>query len=132
MAAGHDFHLLALVESSAHVRALASSAKSEPATAKIIRFLPERIELESRASEPGLLVLAEPWYPGWTAAIDGKPAEVFPVNAWMRGGEVTAGEHRVVFEFRPRSLQLGAIITALALGVLAWIALRAPRHTATA
>src|SRR5581483_8426192 len=39
--------------------------------------------LHVRSSEPALLIIAEAWYPGWRATINGVPAKVFPANVWM-------------------------------------------------
>jgi len=57
-----------------------------------------------------LLVLADTFYPGWKAFIDGKPTDVFPVNIRQRGVIVSPGDHTVVFKFTPQSLRIGAFI----------------------
>ena len=79
MAARHDFHTRALLES-------ASAPAYEPAPgihsggAEIVDFKPERVMVRTIADAPAILVLAEAWYPGWRATIGGRPARVFPVN----------------------------------------------------
>jgi uncharacterized membrane protein YfhO len=77
--------------------------------------------LETEASSPSLLVLAEAWYPGWSATVDGAPAAVVPANAWMRGVPLPAGRHRVELRFRsPWQLPgaLLALLTAAGLAIL--------------
>ena len=83
------------------------------------RCRPERVELTARLETPGWLVLTDTDYPGWQATVDGRPVEIIPANLMFRAVALPAGEHTVLFEFKPRSLQLGAVITGLALLVLA-------------
>ncbi|MCG6926711.1 MAG: YfhO family protein [Acidobacteria bacterium] len=122
MTAGHDFHRVALVETET---GLASSAESlgedDAARVEIVSFRPEHVVLETESAAPALLVLAEAWYPGWTATVDGAPAPCLPANAWMRAVPVPAGAHRVEMRFHSRWLGPGALVallTAATLGVL--------------
>ena len=68
---------------------------SSSSLAVITSFEPEHVVLEVEASAPALLVLAEAWYPGWRATVDGDPAAVYPANGWMRAVPVPVGRHRV-------------------------------------
>jgi uncharacterized membrane protein YfhO len=86
--------------------------------ANIIKYEPERVEIAATLDSPGWLVLTDTYYPGWQATIDGQPAEILPVNIMFRAVAVPEGEHTVVFEFKPRSLQVGLWISGLALLVL--------------
>ncbi len=74
-----------------------------------------RVAIKATAQADGLLVLADQYFKGWEATVDGVPAPVQRVNHFMRGVPVTAGEHEVVFTFAPRSLQLGAALSLLGL-----------------
>ena len=63
---------------------------------------------------PGVLVLADTWYPGWRASVNGEPADVFPVDGMFRGVVLPdEGPHRVVFRYAPRSLQAGLGLSGL-------------------
>jgi hypothetical protein len=118
MAAGHDVHRSALVETDLAV----SGGAPDAGRAEIVSFAPERIELEVQAPAPVLLVVAEAWYPGWSATVDGAAAPCVPANAWMRAVPVSAGAHRVVLRYRSRWLLPGALLfllTAAGLVVLA-------------
>jgi uncharacterized membrane protein YfhO len=59
--------------------------------------------------------------------VDGAPAEILRVNHVLRGVLLPPGEHEVVFRYAPRSVQIGAVISALGLSLavgiigLAWI-----------
>ena len=130
MKAGHDFHRVALVESGV-APWLPEVPPDGAATGATIRsFAPERIVVESHSTVPGLLVLAEPWYPGWVASIDGQEAPCVPANAWMRAFPVPPGRHQVTFRFRSRLLGWGAALSASTLLALVLLTLRGrPRKT---
>jgi hypothetical protein len=87
---------------------------------------PERIVLRASAARAGTLVLADSFYPGWTATVDGAPAAVRPVEGLFRGIDLTPGAHEIVFFYRPLSLLLGAAATLLGL-VIAAITVARPR-----
>ena len=82
---------------------------------------PTRVELEVALRSPGLVILADVFYPGWRLEIDGRPAEILRVDRMMRGAVVPAGPHRLVYTYRPDSLVVGAGFSAV--GVLAWLGL---------
>jgi hypothetical protein len=121
MADGHDFHRVALAEEgSAPVYAPQPGAHASEAA--ITRFEAGRLEVRVRADAPAVLVLSEAWYPGWRATVAGRPARVFPVNGWMRGVLVPAGESEAMFAYHSRFLGLGAVLSlagALMVGMLA-------------
>jgi hypothetical protein len=81
--------------------------KKETATnarVAILSYERERIEIASETDHEGLLVLHDPYYPGWEARIDGAPAPIVKANLLFRGVQVAKGAHRVEFLFRPFSL----------------------------
>ncbi len=83
------------------------------AEVKVTRYEPNRIELRTRNSQPGFLVLSEMYYRGWEAWVDGKRVPVEKVNYAFRGIAVPPGEHRVEFVFRAHSFRNGASYSAL-------------------
>ena len=110
MARGHDFHRVALLEPGDEPGFRPAPGRPE-GRASVERFEPGRVAVRVSAGSPGILVLAEAWYPGWTALVRGRPAPVFPVNGWMRGVGVPAGASEVVFEYRSRTLAAGAAVS---------------------
>jgi len=114
MKTGHDFHRVALVEKKG-ARTLSAAPASATSRSEITSFAAERITVRTTSPEPGLLVVAEPWFPGWEARVDGTPAGCEPANAWMRGVPVPAGSHEVVLTYRSRWLAPGAAASALTL-----------------
>jgi hypothetical protein len=75
--------------------------------ARVTRHAPDRVEVRARASRPALLVLADNYYPGWRATVDGRETPVYLANHTFRGVVVPAGEHTVVFTFEPDDQRTG-------------------------
>jgi len=80
---------------------------------------PERIVLQAQVSRPGLLVLADAFYPGWQATIDGQAAKIERVNVMFRAVVVQPGAHQVIFSFRPASWRWGVSISLASIILLA-------------
>lgn len=91
--------------------------------AEITLYSPEAIRLRVDSDRDGLLVLTDANYPGWEAFVDGRPATVEEADGLFRGVFVPAGEHVVEFFYRPRSLTIGAGVTAAGLLLVLVIAL---------
>ncbi|MBK8027780.1 MAG: YfhO family protein [Chloroflexi bacterium] len=81
--------------------ALTDPTGLSPASVGFVSYLPERIELRVETDAPGLLLLADAYYPGWTATVDGQPAPVYRADVMFRAVPVPAGSHEVVFDYRP-------------------------------
>jgi hypothetical protein len=88
---------------------------------KVSHPSPQRAELDVTMASPGLVVLADIYYPGWEVTIDGTPAPIYRVNRVMRGAAVSAGHHRLVYTYAPRSFRIGLMISAV--GIVAMILL---------
>lgn len=88
------------------------AADPGPATAMITEEHHTRITVHAEAPREGVLVLADSWYPGWRATVDGVETEVFPVEGILRGVLVKEGSHEIVFRYRPNSFLLGLALTA--------------------
>jgi hypothetical protein len=87
-------------------------------SATIVSYEPEQVEIAVTLDSPGWLVLVDTNYPGWQATVDGQPAKILQVDIMFRAVALPTGEHTVVFEFKPRSLQTGLWISGAALLVL--------------
>lgn len=79
-----------------------------------------RVEVVVRAEAAGVLVVGEPYYPGWRAAVDGQVVPLLRADYALRAVCVPAGEHRVTLAYAPLSLGVGAAITLLALLGVGW------------
>jgi len=67
--------------------------------------------LQGRAEGPGWLVTTQPWYPGWTARVDGAPAAVEAVDGALVGVQLPPGEHAITLDYRPAGLERGLLIS---------------------
>jgi hypothetical protein len=100
-------------------RPLALAGPGLKGVAAVTAYAPERVEVATQADGAALLVLADNYYPGWNASVDGRPAEVYRTNHTFRGVVVPAGRHRVVFTFDPAGVKEGLYIWLACLALLA-------------
>ena len=84
-------------------------------SAEIVAYAPEQVEIRTKSDAPGLLVLADSYYPGWTALMDGEPAPVLATNYLFRGVPVPAGEHSVVMHYRSAGWERGLLVALFGL-----------------
>lgn len=66
----------------------------------------------------GYLVFAQAKYGGWTARVDGRPAEIVPADYAFSAVAVGAGKHAVELRYRPQRLVAGAAGSLAALLLL--------------
>ena len=71
-------------------------------------------EIAAENEADAYLVLSEAYYPGWTAEIDVRAAEVLPANHLIQTIRLPAGKHVVRFQYRSRFLAIGFVVAALA------------------
>lgn len=83
------------------------------ATIRLTEYGPRHLEYESQSSADGLAIFSEIWYPGWTATIDGTPADVLRANYILRALKVPAGQHTIEFTFEPEPYRVGNKITSI-------------------
>lgn len=78
----------------------------------------EHLAIQVQLDEDALLVVSEPYYPGWQATLDGQPATLYRGNYYLRALPVPAGRHEVTMDYAPRSIRLGAILSGTFLALL--------------
>lgn len=81
----------------------------------------DRVSLSVRAQAPGFVIVADTFYPGWSATVDGAPAPILRANRAMRGIPIEAGEHRIEMRYESRPWRIGAALSGG--GWLAWLVL---------
>ncbi len=84
----------------------------------VVSHGPQRVELTAVLNHPGVVVLADTYFPGWRLTIDGTPAPIFRANRLMRGAPVPAGRHTLVYSFEPMSFRIGGLISTAGVVVL--------------
>jgi hypothetical protein len=93
------------------------------AMVSILEDLPERLTARTTTDANGILVVTDLAYPGWKAELDGRATPLLKSDGYLRAVALPAGEHRVVFQYRPVSVYAGAGVTIVALALwlfLAW------------
>jgi len=90
---------------------------------EIVQSEPERVNLSVTTDRASHLVLADSWYPGWNAFVDGKPSPIYRADFLFRAVPLERGQHSVVFEYQPMSFWLGAAVGATSLLVAASISI---------
>ncbi len=91
--------------------------------AQIVGQSAGRTAIQVETVQGGWLMLADSWYPGWQAYLDGTPVDSYPANGIFRAVWAPEGAHTVAFRYQPSSFRLGLSMTVLGLIGLA-IALR--------
>ena len=86
--------------------------------ARVVRRDGDVISYATRSDTSSILVMSEVWYSGWTATVDGRAAQLQPVNHALRGLPLTAGAHTVTVRAPHRALALGSAITAVTVVLL--------------
>jgi hypothetical protein len=79
---------------------------------------PEHVIISADLNGNGLLVLTDQFYPGWSASIDGNPTEIYRANYLFRCVEVPAGQHRITFDYRPKSFFMGTVFSGVAIAII--------------
>ncbi len=84
-----------------------------PGMVEYVSYSPKKIVLKTKSTAANVLLLN----PNWQVSIDGQPAKLLRCNYLMRGVEVPAGEHEVVFAFRPDTKYLYVSLAAIVLAI---------------
>ena len=84
----------------------------------LIAYEPNELKYDVKSAKGGVLVFSEIYYPGWTATVDGQPVDVGRVNYVLRALQLKPGNHQVVLQFMPKSVDTTETIAYIAYGVL--------------
>ena len=104
-----------------------------PAVVRNVAIGNTRAVLDVTSSAAGLLVLADPWFPGWHVTVDGKEQPVLQADHAFRGVKVPAGHSTVVFTYHDGARQAGLVLLPVTLlGVAGAYGLRRRRRRETA
>ena len=95
-----------------------SVPQDDTSVVKMTQYKPNNLTYEVTSNKGGVIVFSEIYYPGWTATIDGQPAELGRVNYILRALNVKPGTHKVVLDFHPTSLKTTETIAYVGYGVL--------------
>jgi len=116
-AADFDPRATAVVPATASLPVL--PAQSSPGeAAAIVEARPGRLVLDVTAAHDGLLVISQPFYPGWRAFVDNQKTPIYRADFLLQAVPVVAGTHRVELSYRlpllPMIVSLAAVVGCLA------------------
>lgn len=80
--------------------------KDSLSTIHLTSYEPNQLVYETSSPQDGIVVFSEIYYPGWTATIDGKPADIARADYILRAMNVPAGKHTIEMRFDPQSLHI--------------------------
>ena len=95
-----------------------TQANDSSAIVKLDKYEPNRLEYTVSSAKGGIVVFSEIYYPGWTATVDGQPMELGRANYILRALNVKPGQHKVVLDFHPTSIDKTETIAYAAIAIL--------------
>ncbi|PYR93284.1 MAG: hypothetical protein DMF84_09845 [Acidobacteria bacterium] len=95
-----------------------ASSNAGAGRAVITREDARHIVIDAEAPADGFLLLADTFYPGWTAQVDGNGTPVYRANISVRGIRLPKGRHDVRFTYDAPGFVRGLWITMLAVSAL--------------
>ncbi len=110
-------------------------AADPPAATVLTPDKPEagRWRVKVEGPTPALVVVAEAWFPGWEAKVDGRKVPLVEADGAFLGVPVDAGTHVVTLEYhRPAAAALGRLVTFATLLSVAVLAIRRRRRAPVA
>uniref|UniRef100_A0A832MKR6 YfhO family protein n=1 Tax=Eiseniibacteriota bacterium TaxID=2212470 RepID=A0A832MKR6_UNCEI len=72
---------------------------------------PDALALRVSAPAPAFVVIADAWFPGWRASLDGAPLAIHRVNHLVRGVRIPAGDHDLALAYRPEGWDAARAVT---------------------
>ncbi len=126
----HDPNTMVLLEGPPHGDAtlprdppIEPDAPPSRDTISIRAYCSRKIEVETVLSQPGYLVLNDPYYPGWKVWVDSRPCTLLRADFLFRAVPLSEGKHVVEFRFVPKVLLAGAMVSTCSTLTLAVLAL---------
>lgn len=89
---------------------------SSLSTVEILQYESTRVTLKTQLERPGFLVLADPYYPGWRAYVNGQERKIYLTNYLLRSVPLETGNHLIEFRYEPTSYKVGAWLTLVGSG----------------
>jgi|GEM_PF-4076885 len=94
------------------------------ADVELVRSEPDRVQVDVHAPREGFLVLADTYYPGWRAHVNGTRSRIYRANYLFRAVALPAGDHTVVFRYCPTNFYVGIAISLSVLASLCFLGIR--------
>ena len=120
-----DWRREAVIETNGPIKLPAAERAEIPVgeSCTIERADPLRVEIAVTLKSDGLVVLGDQYFPGWELTVEtageSRRVPILRTNRILRGAVLPAGEHRLVYRYRPKSFLYGALVSAASVGALA-------------
>ncbi|MCO5177492.1 MAG: YfhO family protein, partial [Thermomicrobiales bacterium] len=125
-----------VVVSDSPVEGVSGSAPVSGGTANIVEYGNTRVVVRASHPTAGYLVLADPYYPGWSATVDGEAAEITRADHALRAVWLPEGTHEVVFTYHSTHRTLGTFVSLVSLiaivAIAGWSVIRPRRPSGRA
>jgi hypothetical protein len=95
-----------------------SRAAPSSSDVRILSYQPSEIRLQVTADQPGVVLLTDAFFPGWTADVDGVATPVLRGDCFFRAVPVQPGAHIITLRYTPRSFWWGLVIAFAAAGLI--------------
>ena len=123
---GADGTRIALTGGAPRVQLLDERREPAPGNVQLIRDRPGRLALHVDAPARRIVALTERFHDGWVASVGARPLPVVRVNEDFLGVVVEPGSQLVELRFAPRSVRLGAMLSAIGVALLGVMLFRWP------
>lgn len=90
-----------------------STAVATAPSARITSYQANEVHVSVQSPTAGYLVLADSYFPGWQAAINGQSAQLYKADHNFRAVAIAPGESEVVFRYNPFSFKLGGFFSLI-------------------
>jgi hypothetical protein len=108
--------------------AFGREGRPEARAARVVVEDGNRLTVEAIADERGgYLVVLDTFANGWSAEVDGVPAEILRANGLFRAVRLAPGRHHVRFAYRPVAMVWGGGLSAFAVALVIGLLVRRPR-----
>lgn len=95
-----------------------AQGENDSGSVEFLRYATNEAVMQVRALQDAILVFSDSYFPGWVAEIDGRETPIYRANVTQRAVVLPAGEHRVSFRFKPRTVVVGLWVSLSSLVVL--------------
>jgi len=85
---------------------------------ELVSYRANSATIETESAVPATVVMTDLYFPGWSATVDGKPADGYRFEGMFRAVDVPAGLHSIEWTYHPNSVRNGLWISGLSIFVL--------------
>jgi hypothetical protein len=86
-----------------------------PGKVMIRQYDTDQVVVDADFAGRGFMILADQYYPGWRATVDGTRTPIYRVNGMLRGIVIPPGRHIITFEYRPVKIYTAAAFSGVVL-----------------